>query len=56
MALIAKEYISIRDKEGKLAIFEPGKAVTGLTKAEEKRLSDKGAIEQGLEIKNTEEK
>lgn len=56
MALIAKFKISTRDKDGKLTVFEPGKAVTGTTKAEEKRLIDNGAATQGIETKQTEDK
>ncbi|MGO4890296.1 hypothetical protein ACJ2A9_21315 [Anaerobacillus sp. MEB173] len=56
MALIAKFNISTRDKDGNLKIFEAGKAITGLNKTEEKRLIDKGAAEQGIETKNSEEK
>lgn len=39
--------ISIRDKEGNLQIFSPGKTVDDINKTEEKRLLKLGAVEKG---------
>lgn len=47
MSLRAKLKVSTRDKDGNLVLFNPGEPITGVTKAEEKRLIDVGAAEKG---------